>query len=674
VGSQLGVDIGGTFMDFVLADETGAVRISKVPSRHAELEQHFFDGIEAFDVPLSEIDALLHGTTIAINTIVQRRGARVGLLTTTGFRDSLEICRGTRKEIYDIYFRNPEPLVRRRLRREVDERLDFEGNVVRELDQQQACGEIEFLRDEGCDVIAVALLHAYRNGAHELAVGRLIEEVAPGVTYFLSHQVAPEWREYERTSTVVLNGYVAPQVGRYLDTLEGGLNQRGYEKPLTIIQSTGGSTSADAGRTLPIRTLESGPAGGVGAAAILARAIRRQRVIAADVGGTTFDVSLVVDGRPSEKSQTEIGYRPVLAPTLDIVSIGAGGGSIAWLDAGGGLQVGPQSAQADPGPACFGRGGIDPTVTDAYAVLGVLDPDYFLGSKMRLDLEAARQALATVGDSLGLDVEETADAVVRLASMNMVLAIRNITIERGHDPRTFSLLAYGGGGGMFAALIARELEVSEVIVPRLPANFSAWGIVNSDFRYDDVTHVLGGVDKQLLQRAKTALQEMEARGRDALRAWGHSDDGAVLAAWLLDVRYVGQEHTIRVPIKTGSPLEPDAVRTLFEELHHFHYAHAYETQPIELVNCRVTVTGIRPKAASTVSDAADGADPVKGIRSIHVPAVGRTEATVLDRECLRPGDSWSGPALVEEWTSTTLIPPGSTLNVDELGNLDISLH
>lgn len=669
---QLGVDIGGTFIDFVLVDETGDVRINKTPSRHDALQRHFFEGIDAFDVPLQEIESLLHGTTIAINTIVQRRGAKVGVLTTAGYRDCLEICRGTRKQIYNLYFRNPAPLVPRRLRRELDERLDYRGEVVRPLDENQARAEIRALVEADCEAVAVVLLHAYRNPLHELAVARLIEETAPGLDCFLSHQIAPEWREYERTSTVVLNAYVAPPVSRYLDQLESGLAERGFSRPLTVMQSTGGSTSAANGRRLPIRTLESGPAGGVGAAATLARELGLDRVIAADVGGTTFDVSLIVDGRPAEKTQTEIEYRPVLAPTLDIVSIGAGGGSIAWIDSGGGLQVGPQSAQADPGPACFGRGGEDATVTDAYALLGVLDPDYFLGSRMKLGVDAAARALTAVGAPLGFDALETADAVVRLAAMNMVLAIRNITIERGHDPRLFSLLAYGGGGGMFAALIARELELRAAIVPRLPANFSAWGIVNCDYRYDDVSHLHGGLDERLLSDAREALQRMEAQGRDAIFSWGHGEADPVEQKWFLDVRYVGQEHTLRVPLEREDQADAAAIRNRFEELHRFHYSHAYATQPVELVDCRIVVTGIRAKTTmADLADAEPARDPVKGTREVRFPGRGPAHATVLDRDLLRPGALFEGPAIVEEWTSTTLVPPGSSARVDSLGNLMI---
>jgi N-methylhydantoinase A len=674
-GVQLGVDIGGTFTDFVLVDpSSGSVRIEKVPSRQDELERYFFEGVDRLGVPLAEIEAILHGSTVAINAILQEKGEPVGVLTTAGFRDSLEICRGTRKEIYNLAFRNPPPLVPRRLRREVSERLDAHGEVVRPLDLDEVRREIAYLAEQRCKAIAVVFLHAYRNPVHERAAGVLITQEFPDLLCFLSHEVAPEWREYERTSTVVLNSYVAPPVARYLDTLEHGLEQRGHTNGLKLIQSTGGSTSAASGRRAPIRTLESGPAGGVIATARLATLLERTRVIAADVGGTSFDVALVLDGRPSEKSQTEISYRPVLAPTIDITSIGAGGGSIAWVDAGGGLNVGPQSAQATPGPACFGRGGTQPTVTDAYVVLGLINPEYFLGSRMQLDRGAADAALEqNVAVPLAIDVEAAADAVVRLASMNMVLAIRNITIERGYDPREFTLVPYGGGGGMFASLIARELEIAEVIVPTMPANFSAWGIVNSDYRFDAVRHLRGDLTGEQLEKATVVLAELETSGREALVDWGHDAAADVSVEWWCDMRYVGQEHSLKVPIEENQAIDSDSLRNAFEQLHAFQFSHSYDDQPVELVNCRVAVSGIRPKPAAThLNGHTSTSGAVKTTRPVRFPGGTRVDATIYDRERLAPGTVIRGPAVIEEWTSTILAFPGDTVTVDDYGNLRVT--
>jgi N-methylhydantoinase A len=669
---HLAVDIGGTFTDFVITDgETGEVRIEKAPSRPDRLEHHFFEGIERLGVPVEEIESIQHGTTIALNTILQMRGCQAGLLTTEGFRDALEICRGARKEIYNLLYHNPEPLIARRLRREIPERLDHHGDVIRRLDEERARAQIRFLLDEGCEALAVVLLHAYRNPAHELRVGELIEELAPGIPYSLSHAVAAEWREYERTSTTVLNSYVAPKVAGYIDTLEAGLGERGYDGVLTIMQSTGGSTSADRGRQAPISTLESGPAGGVIAAAKIARDLDRRNAISADVGGTSFDVSLIVDGAPAITPQTELDRRPVLVPTIDIVSIGAGGGSIASVDVSGALHVGPESAQADPGPACFGRGGTRPTVTDAYAVLGIIDPANFLGRRMELDVDAAREAVEReVGAPLGLGALEAAGAIVRLTTMNMVLAIRNLTIERGHDPREFSLVAFGGGGGMFASYIANELDMPEFVVPPMPANFSAWGILNSDYRFDSVRHHLARWGDDAAAMARRLLDELSSQGRDAVREWGHLE-GAVEVEWFLDVRYVGQEHTIRVPIEAES-LAGETVRARFETMHEYRYSHAYEGQPLELVNVRAVVTGVRPRPQPTSVPSADGPDPAparRQQRELSFAGEPPAPVPVYDRELLRAGMAISGPAIVEEWTSTIVIGPGDVVSVDAAGHL-----
>jgi N-methylhydantoinase A len=543
--------------------------------------------------------------------------------------------------------------------------------VLTPIDLEQVRREVAFLASEGCEAIAVVLLHAYQNSGHERKIGNLIAEAFPKLHCSLSHEVAAEWREYERTSTVTLNAYVAPAVERYVKELEEGLRERGYRAPLNVMQSTGGATAAVAGKGAAIRTLDSGPAGGVVAAADLARTCGLPKVIAADVGGTSFDVSLIIDGVVQEKSQTEVDRRPILAPTLDIVSVGAGGGSIAWVDTGGALQVGPESAQAVPGPASFGRGGERATVTDAYAVLGLLSPDFFLGDRMHLDVDAARHAIAQdVGKPLGLDPVEAADAVVRLAAMNMVFAIRRVTVERGHDPREFTLVAYGGGGGMFASLIAHELEIGAVVVPRLPANFSAWGILSSDFRYDNMQHLLGFLDDNLVRRAATILADIEAKGRHALRQWGHPAGGEVVVRWFVEVRYFGQEHTLRIPLAVDSTAND--VRTEFERNHQLRYSHAYPDQPVEIVSCRVAVNGIRPKPSLPILSPNGSADARKGTREVFFPGAGLLDCNIYDRELLGSGSSIEGPAIVEEWTSTTVVPPGDRLSVDTRGNLVIA--
>jgi N-methylhydantoinase A len=675
MGHSVAVDMGGTFTDFIMSTRDGDVRVEKIPSRHHELRRSFFEGLSSLGIEASEIDSIIHGSTIALNTILQLNGANVGLLTTQGFRDTLEICRGSRREMYNPEFRSPAPLVPRRLRRDVVERLDAHGNVVVPLDLDQAKQEVQFLLGEGCEAIAIVFLHAYRNPDHELAVKEIVHGVSPDTPVSMSHLICPEWREYERTSTTVLNAYVTPRVDGYLAELEGSFRDSSYTGSFSIVQSTGGGISARRGQYIPIRTMESGPAGGVIATADLARRTGRVRAIASDVGGTSFDVALVLDGTPVEKSQTELDYRPVLVPTLDIISVGAGGGSIAWVDAGGGLRVGPASAQANPGPACFGRGGRDATVTDAFVTLGLINPEYFLGSRMKLDLAAARSAVERdVGSPLDLDVDAAADAVVRLATMNMVLAIRNITIERGYDPREFSLFAFGGGGGMFAALIARELDISDVVVPMFPANFSAWGILQCDYRWDASRHVLGLVDADLLAVAFESGRELESSGREAVVEWGHPRDGEILSEWGFDLRYAGQEHTIRVNVPTDAPADPRWLRRTFEARHEFHYSHTFPDQPLELVQVRVVVKGVRPKPASPgVERSCDAERARKDDRAVRFPGDQVVECPTYDRERLGVGARVAGPAIIEEWTSTTVVPGGGVAEVDDHGNLVITL-
>jgi N-methylhydantoinase A len=668
--------MGGTFTDFIVATSDGDLRVEKIPSRHDELRHAFFEGLARLGVSPGEIDSIIHGTTIVLNTILQLNGARVGLLTTEGFRDTLEICRGSRREMYNLEFRSPSPLVPRKLRRDVIERLDARGKVIVPLDRDQARREIELLLGEGCEAIAIVFLHAYHNPEHELAVRDLVVEVSSAMPVSMSHLIAPEWREYERTSTTVLNAHVSPRVDLYLEELDAGFRDFSYGGSLSIVQSTGGGISARRGQYIPIRTVESGPAGGIVATSDLARRTGRPRVISSDVGGTSFDVALILDGTPAEKSQTEIDYRPLLVPTLDIVSVGAGGGSIAWVDSGGGLRVGPTSAQADPGPACFGRGGSKPTVTDAYVTLGIINPEYFLGSRMALDLDSARVAIEEdVASPLGLGVDAGADAIVRLATMNMVLAIRNITIERGHDPREFSLFTYGGGGGMFGAFIAKELEISEVVVPRFPANFSAWGILQCDYRFDASKHLLGIVDEGLLEAASAECGRLDADGREALVQWGHPAENEVVSEWSLDLRYAGQEHTLRVGIPTQDKVDPDELRRQFEAQHDFHYAHAYPEQPIELVQARVVVKGIRDKADfQAIAENKDVDRARKRNREVTFPGHGRIVCPTFDREQLGLGARVDGPCIIEEWSSTTVVPPGDLAKVDEFGSLVLTVN
>jgi N-methylhydantoinase A len=494
----------------------------------------------------------------------------------------------------------------------------------------------------------------------------------------ISSDVTGEFREFERTSTVSLNTYVMPRIGAYLSDLEHRLADGGYQGALSIIQSTGGLMSSEEARHLPIRTLESGPAGGVIGAVALGRKIGQSNLIAADVGGTSFDVAMVLDGRPFEKSETTVNERPVLQPTIDIASIGAGGGSIAWIDDAGGFRVGPLSAEADPGPVCFGRGGTEPTVTDAHVVLGRINPDLFLGHRMELDVDGAAQAIQDkIADPLGLTLTEAAFGITHLADTNMIHAIRRVTIERGHDPRDFSLLCYGGGGGLFAGSLMREMQIGQAIIPLNPAVFSAWGILNSDFREDAVrTSVMPTSDldaDQLLALFDALQEQLEQR----MKKNAPGAEGMRLIH-MADMRYEGQEHTVKVPLPPPDELRAQgiqAVQERFDELHQTTYAHSSPGMPTELVNLRMAAVleSKKPELAEIQEGSGDGSAAFKANRQVYFKDVDDAmDCPTFDRGALGSGDRIAGPAIIEEWNSTTIVHPGQLLEVDAYGNLIIS--
>jgi N-methylhydantoinase A len=522
-------------------------------------------------------------------------------------------------------------------------------------------------------------LHAYANPAHELRAAELIREVFPQAFISLSHAVSGEWREYERTSTSVLNAYVMPRIGRYLASLESGLSDRHYTGTLNIIQSTGGMMPGDVARQTPIRNLQSGPAGGVIGAAALGAALGYPNVIGADVGGTTFDVSLIIEGHPLEKTETYVNRRPVLCPTLDINTIGAGGGSIAWLTEVGSLRVGPQSAEAIPGPVCYGAGGSEPTVTDAQVVLGRIDPDYFLGHRMQLDRAAAERAIeARIAGPLGLSLVEAAHGIAHLADMNMTYAIRNITIERGYDPRDFVLLAFGGAGGLSATVWAAELDIPTVVIPVAPANFSAWGLLNADYREDRVRTTVGELEELSRDEIVSNFADLEQACLQTLRAKGVPVEGVRLSRFC-DMRYRGQEHWVKVPVpselwstEAGQSVDGlTALQSRFDQLHKQHYAHSQPGYPVQIVNYRVAAIARTAKPAlRELRRGAAGGPARKGARPVYFrEAGGFVDCPIYDREGLGPGDSLDGPAIVEEWTSTTVIPQAWRLTVDRFGNL-----
>lgn len=672
-GCRVAVDVGGTFIDFVLHEErTGAIVIEKQPSLPDRLAQEFVAGLTRLPVPIGSISHLFHGTTVAINTVVQGRGARVGLITTAGFRDVLAIGRGARPEIYNLLYRPPEPLVPRYLCREVPERTAADGREIIPLDLDALDREVAILVTQGVEAIAVCFLHSYIDAAHERLAGERIRARFPGVSVTMSAEVVTEWHEYERTSTAALNAYLQPPFGRYVAELRERLVAVGYRLPVALMQSNGGVIAGERAAALPIRTLESGPAGGVIGAQAVARELGYDNIICTDVGGTTYDVALIERGRILERTRTAINGRPVLGPSIDIISIGAGGGSIAGVDHRGAITVGPRSAGADPGPACFGRGGADPTVTDAQLLLGHLDPATFLGGRMRLDLAAAHRAVgAGIAGTTGLTVAEAAAGILAIAQTNMTHAIRLVTVERGLDPREFVLFAYGGGGGLFAAFVAQELEIPTVLVPRFPANFSAWGILSSDYREDAARTRVRRFDRAATDEVVRDFRELAGRAGRTLRAYGFP--GASIAhQFQADLRFEGQEHTVTAPIEAIWLDDRDTLlmqaRQRFVAMHRQLFGHGSEESPIEVVTCRC-------RAIGTVSPPRTGRWTVgrpsaaTGSRRAFFPGSGFVETLVFQRDTLALGQRVAGPAIIEEWTSTTVVPPGWEATTDERGNL-----
>ena len=662
---RVAMDIGGTFTDFVVVDDvqqqTSAGKTSTTPARP---EEGVLEGLRQSVEKPEQISFIVHGTTVGLNAFLERKGTRVLLLMTEGLRDAYSIARHDRKELYTLRYRKPKRLVPRRDVYEVAERLRWDGSVEKELDEASLQPLIASVKRERIEAVAVCLIHAYTNPEHELRVRELLEREFGDLSVSLSHEIAREWREYERASTAVLNAYVAPRVEGYLRNLEEELGKLAVEAPLHVMQSNGGITTAPKARRQPIQTLLSGPVGGTIGGAALSRVTGRPNLLCVDMGGTSFDLSLIVDGRPTVSTETELEGLPVLMPLVDIHTIGAGGGSIAWLEAGG-LRVGPQSAGAVPGPACYGRGGTDPTVTDANLFLGRLDPDYFLGGRMRLDEAAAAAALQPIARELSLDETALAEGILAIVNANMADAMRTITVKQGIDPRDYSLVAFGGAGPMHAVWLAEELEIGEVIIPWSPGTFSAWGMLQTDMRHDVVRSFYRPLAELEAKEVADVFVELEAEGAELLGEQGIQGEEQYFAR-SADMRYVGQEYSVNVMIAAG--IDVGEIDRAFHDAHRVRYGHATPGAPVEFVNLRVAAFGRIAGRAAPFQPPEAGAGPLLGARGATFDGATH-ETAVLLRDRLAPGDRREGPAVVEEEGSTTVVPPGYRVEVDDHGNL-----
>ncbi len=669
----VGVDVGGTFTDVVVYDEaTGTLEVGKAPTSPADPTAGLLRAFAKLRVALPETGRIVHGTTIGTNAILERKGARVGVITTAGFRDTLEIARTNRTTLYDIRALKPAPLVPRQHIVEVDERTAFDGSVLRPLDEEEvraACRRLrEAMKGDGTGAVVICFLHSYANPGHERAAARVVQSLLPDWFVCTSADVLPEFREYERFSTAVLNAYIGPKVGGYLTNLSGTLASRGSQGRLFVMTSSGGIMTSQVAARFPVYTVLSGPAGGVAAALSVGRLTGLRNLITYDMGGTSTDVCLIENLEPTLTTEQQIAGLPNRTPQIEINSIGAGGGSLAWIDAGGELRVGPRSAGADPGPACYGRGGAEPTITDANLRLGRLPTDAPLAGEVPLREELARAALGRLGGRVpGVSGEaELAHGIVRIAVARMVSAIKEISISKGYDPRDFTLLAYGGAGPMHAALIAEEVDIPRVVIPTAPGNFSAFGSLISDLRRNYVRTRLLGTRTTTFAEVEAIFADLEHEAREDLTREGIPPDRiSVLRA--LGMRYVGQSWELLVRVPDGA----DSVGALEEAFHQAHerrYGHA-SRNAAEIVNFRLTGVGHIPKPAVLPwSVGGDLAGARRAERPVYFDGA-FVPAPVYWRERLPARVRFAGPAIVEEMGATTVVPPGWSGTVGTWGEL-----
>ena len=678
---RVGVDIGGTFTDLVGVEETtGNLILAKDSTTPADFANGVLNVLSESGISLSEVHRFVHGSTVIINALTERKGSPTALLTTKGFRDVLEIGRANRPDLYSYHYTKPKPFIARRYRFEVDERLDCKGSVVRVLDEEDVRRATRQCKHEGIASLAVCYLHSYVNPLHEKRTEEIIREEYPEASVTLSHALTREWREFERTSTAVLNAYVQPIANKYLSSLERALALRGMHAVEHAMQSNGGVTTFENAKRSPVHLVESGPVGGVIGAAFVGQAIGCPNVISLDVGGTTAKTSLVEGGEVRIKTDYRIeanpysaGY-PIKIPVVDVVEIGAGGGSIAWIDSGGALRVGPVSAGADPGPACYSKGGKEPTLTDAHVLAGRINPDYFLGGEIKLNPQESSRAVGKLAGQLGLTVRETALGIIRIANSSMANALRMVSIQRGHDPRDFVMIAMGGAGGLHAGYLATQLGVKTVLIPRAPGHFSAWGMLMTDLRHDYVNTRLLELSPRNLDTMNSTFLQMEREALDQLLTEGVEKEVTVLRRFV-DVRYEGQEHTVQVPVPPGLLGERDLkiIRNRFDELHEMYYTFHLGDEA-EVVNVRLVAFGSVRKPPLKLHDGPGGSlkTAVKGTRDVDFDDFGVHTSTVYERDGLPTRARAKGPAIVEEPASTTVVYPSQEFELDDYGNLRIN--
>lgn len=685
---KIGIDVGGTFTDFLLAQEDGTSHIYKVLSTPKDPSIATIQGLEemardrglATEAFLEQVSTIVHGTTVTTNATLTHRGAKTGLLTTRGVRDALEMRRGIREEQYNNRYENVRPVVERYLRLPVDERLDYRGGVLTPLDEASVRSGIEAFRQDGVEAVAICFMNSFANPAHEARAAELVREALPGAFLSVSTEVAPAIRFYDRVSTACLNAYVGPVLERYLRSLIRRLEGLRYRGVLLIMASNGGVISPEAAIAKPAMTLLSGPAGGPVAGLAFSGGQGHQDCITCDMGGTSFDVALVKDGKPLTTTEGDIDRLRISLPMLNVVTIGAGGGSIGWIDEGGLLRMGPQSAGADPGPACYGRGGTLPTCSDADLLLGYLDADFFAGGRLKLDLKAAEAAIQEhIARPLGYDVAQAAAGMYEVINVSMAAAVREIAVKNGYDPRDFPLVTAGGAGPNHACMIALELGIPVVLIPRESSIFCAAGMLRSDLKHDFVRTYPNRLDRLDREQFRALFREMRDEGVRLLRSEGIGED-RVSCHLTVDLRYVRQYHEVGVELswEEAEACDPAAIAAKFHPQHDalYGYSLADKGTPVELINLRLSAVG-RTDKPSLVPEPRAGADPsaaFKGKRRAYLPREKRfTNVDVFDGMKLQHGNRLEGPAVIEQVNTTTFVTPEFHVAVDRYGTYTLYL-
>lgn len=678
---RVATDIGGTFTDLVYVDEDGQIKVDKSHTTPPNFEQGVMDVLQKGGIDKNDITSFIHGTTIIINALTERKGAKTGLITTKGFRDVLEIARGNRPDLFNIRYQKPKPFIERYLRQEVDERLNYKGDVLRPLDKNDVKRVIDYFKRENVEAIAVSYLHSYVNPEHELETLRLIKELWPEVTVSSSHAVIKEWREYERTNTTVLNAYVQPAANSYINKLNDKLTDTNTDSSNFIMQSNGGVTTFGEAKKTPINMVESGPVAGIYGAAVLGELIGEKDIIALDIGGTTAKCSLIENGEVKvstdyyiERNDRQAGY-PIKTPSVDIVEIGNGGGSIAKLDKANTLKVGPESAGAKPGPVAYGQGGEEPTTTDANVLTGRLSVKNFDYS---VDIDHVSNAIEEkIARPLRVSTEEAALGIIRIANSNMLNALKLISIRKGHNPQNFSLVAFGGGGSMHATALAKELGIKKVIIPIASPVFSAWGMLMSELRHDYVQTYIKRISDLDLSTMMYKWKEIENEAYEQFAKEEVPKEDVTFNRYL-DLRYLGQEHTVKVPVPSGEWANDtfDEVIESFHELHEQNYTFKLPDIQTEIVNLHVTAFGkvkkpniVNIERNTTLEDAKIES------RDVYFENPNRwIQTDVYNRDLLPVNETIKGPAIIEEKAAVTVVYADQTLKVDDYGNLIIRLE